>query len=361
MCLAGNVAWARGDPVRARSHLQDGLRIARQARDLEGEAFARTGLMEVGLCQGPFHEAVEHGQAAGQLWRRLGHRPMVNRVSGTLGVLRLVAGDRDEAKQLLDVALAGARELGMRRDEPLPMIGVALDEYRRGDVGRALATLDEAIEIADEHAVTLGSVVGRLARVSILQELDAVGSVLSTVDEMDATGSWVLGAARHAAVAWTYLREGERERARAGFLDARAGAESMLLSRLVCGRVELVGWSRAGDHEAASDAAGWLLAGARGQCPAVEALATQARVRAGHDEGDPARLVESAARADDASVMWRALALAARIADERGEPAVAEARRREAASLLRTLAASIRDDTLRHGFLAARDVAEALD
>jgi class 3 adenylate cyclase/tetratricopeptide (TPR) repeat protein len=360
MCLAGNVAWDRGDPVLARSHLEDGLRIAREARDLEGEAFARTGLTEIGLCQGPFDRAIEHGERARQLWRRLGHRPMGNTVAGTLGFLRLFTGDIGVAAHLFDTALAGARELGMQREEPLPLIGLALISMQQGELGDALTTLDEAIEIADANVVTTGSIAGRLARIALLQELDATDPLKRALDELDGTapGVHTLGAVRRAARAWTLLREGDDDGARAAFLEARIGAEGLLLSRIACGRIEIAAWSRAGDRDAAADAAAWLLEGAREQSPAAEALATWARVRAGNEVSHPSTVTELATRAGDPAILWRALALAAQIADDRGDPAGARAGRGEAAAVIAGLAASVRGDELRSSFLAAPDVAE---
>ena len=225
-------------------------------------------------------------------------------------------------------------------------------------MGDALTTLDEAIAIADANVVTTGSIAGRLARVSLLQELDAVDSVTRALDELDGTapGVHTLGAVRSAARAWTLLREGDGDAARAAFLEARAGAEGLLLSRIACGRIEIVAWSRAGDRVAASEAAEWLLEGARERCPAAEALATWARVRAGHELAHASAVTDLATRAGDRFILWRALALAARVANDRGEAAGAE--RDEAAAMIAGLAASISDDELRNGFLAAPDVAE---
>jgi hypothetical protein len=169
-----------------------------------------------------------------------------------------------------------------------------------------------------------------------------------------------LGAVRRAARAWTLLREGDGDAARAAFLEARAGADGLLLSRIACGRIEIVAWSRAGNRVAASEAAEWLLEGAREQCPAAEALATWARVRAGHELLHPSTVAELATRAGDRAILWRALALAARIADDRDDPVAAEAERGEATAMIGGLAASIRDDELRNSFLTAPDVADVL-
>jgi hypothetical protein len=128
-----------------------------------------------------------------------------------------------------------------------------------------------------------------------------------------------------------------------------------LLSRIACGRIEIVAWSRAGDRVTASEAAEWLLEGAREQCPVAEALATWARVRAGHELPHPSTVAELATRAGDRSILWRALALAA---DDRGDPAGAD--RDEAAAVIAGLAASIREDELRNSFLAAPDAADVL-
>jgi hypothetical protein len=75
---------------------------------------------------------------------------------------------------------------------------------------------------------------------------------------------------------------------------------------------------------------------------------------------NPSKVAELATRAGDRAILWRALALAARIADDRDDPVAAEAERGEAAAMIAGLAASIRDDELRNRFLATPDVADVL-
>ena len=365
MGLAGALAWDRADPVRARADHEEALRISQEAHDLEGEAFARTGLTAIGLCQGPFDQAIADGTRAHQLWLDLGHRPTTNAVTQMLGYLRLMTGDVATAEPLFQVSVAGSRELGMGRDEPLPLVGLALVAMAGGGLGRAMAYLDEAVETARMHGATKGEIAARLCRIVLLQELGAPERATADLDAMDALAPapmYYLGPVRLSARAWVQSADGDGENARATFDRARSHSEGLLLSRVACGRLEILAWSAVGDADAASDAAGWVLRGVTGQCPAAEALVAWALARAGSGPGpEGARsALELARRAGDRTVLWRACALAGDAARERGDTEAATILREEAREVVRSLAASLTDDGLRASFLAGAGVAGLL-
>ena len=79
----------------------------------------------------------------------LGHRPTANAVAQMLGYLRLLTGDVSGARALFEESLAGARELGMGREEPLPLLGLALVAMARGELGRAMSHLDGSVDAAE--------------------------------------------------------------------------------------------------------------------------------------------------------------------------------------------------------------------
>ena len=361
MGLAGELAWDSGDPVRARAQHDDALRISQEARDLEGEAFARTGLTEIGLCQGPLERAIADGTRARQLWRRLGHRPTADNVAQMLGFLRLIAGDRPTAERLFLEALDGARELGMAREESAPLTGLALLSMQRGDLGQARSHLDESIAVAAGSGATRAEISARLVRCLLWQELgapDLARTDLSALDEVVRPSVSYLRPLRLAARGWVEATEGRGGEARDTFSRARSQAEGLLLPRIACGRFEVLAWRQVGEAEAASEAATWLLGGPGGETPSVAALGAWARAWAApHGTPDGSRrALELAEDADDATVRWRALALAGIREGVRGDPGAADVLLAEARGVVRAMADSI-DDGLRDRFLATADVA----
>ena len=354
MCLSGALASDRGDLARARADHDEGLRISQEARDLEGEAYARTGLTETGLCQGPFDRAIEDGVRARRLWLRLGHRPMADSVAQTLGHLRLLMGDVTGAGSLLDVSLKGARELGMRRDEPFPLVGLCLVAAMAGDLGRALADVDVAVETADSQGEVKGEIASRLCRALLLQELGAPEGAVGDLDALDdlAPDASYLRPIRLSARAWLQLAEGERETARATFARARIGAEGLLLSRIGVGRFEIIAWSAAGDRVAAADAAAWVLEGPVDACPGATALAGCALARADREGASAGSVLEQARRANDKTLLWRACLLASDEARKMGNAEVATTLREEAEAIVQALADSLVDAKLRSAYLA---------
>ena len=360
LCMAGQLAWDRGDPTRARVQLEEGLRIAQEARDLEGEALARTGLAEIGLCQGPFDGAIADGARARQLWLRLGHRPAAAAVAATLGFLRMVTGDVEAAERLFRDSLDVTRNLGIAREEPLPLTGLALVASAQGELGAALSFVDEAIELATESGAARVAVAARLVRIGLWQTLNASERAIDDLAALAAlapsTGRY-LEPVQLAAEGWLRLKQADPGRARELFGRGRAHAESLLLSRIGCGRFEIFAWHEAADHESMTEAATWMIAGANG-CPVAEALEAWALARAG--SASPSSALEAARRAGDRTLLWRACALAADDAAARGERAEAEQLRSEARDIVRSLASSLGDDGIRASFLSGAEVATLL-
>ena len=360
MGLAGELAWDRGDPVQARAQHDEALKISQEARDLEGEAFARTGLTEIGLCQGPLEAAIADGTRARQLWRRLGHRPTANVVAQMLGFLRLVAGDRSAAEGLFLEALEGARELGIGREESTPLTGLAWLSLQRGDLGGAASHLDDAITLATRSGATRAVIAARLARCLLWQEIGAPDLARADLDALDETvrrSVSYLRPVRLAARGWLEVAEGGGGAARATFSRARSEADGLLVPRIACGRFEIFAWYQVGEPEAVAQAATWLLGGSGGSLPSISALGAWASAWA-----DPAGALDGCRRAleltrndDDVTVRWRALALAAIRERERGDRGGGEALLAEARSLVQRLADSM-DDELRHRFLVTPDV-----
>jgi hypothetical protein len=280
-----------------------------------------------------------------------------------LGYLRLLMGDVTGAESLFEVSLAGARELGIGRDEPLPLVGLALVAMTRGDLGRGLARFGEAIETAGACGATKGEIAARLGRVVLLQVLEATERAtadLNAVDALVPTAAPYLRSIRLAARGWLEVARGNRQIAMAEFAHARSASDGLLLSRIVAGRLEINAWSAAGEEAAMADAAAWVRDGIAGACPAAEALAVWGLARTRRDGATAASALELARRGDDRTVLWRACSLRSDEARELGDIGLARSLREEAQGIVRSAADSLPDEELRARFLAGSDVADLL-
>ena len=362
---AGASAWSRGDPVLARSHHEEALRIAEEARDLEGEAYARHGLTQTLTLLGPLQEAMAQGERSRELWRTLGHRPMLHQSGQLLGTLHVLSGRPDVSSQLLDEVLQGFRDLGQRRFEPAALATRSLAQMFRGDLGSALACTDEALDLSRVVGSARGTFVSLVFRMLVHAELTMSSSARRDLPLAVALGDDaadflhpVLAAAR----GWLQLESGDREQAVASFAGARQEAGTHLLPRYLAGRFEVRAWEAAQDGAALADSAARLMEVARGSSPPFEALGVWGQGRADQLAGGSfvagARSALSLAEAaGDRTILWRAFALAADAADAEGSADEAVHLRQEAASVVRSIAASLPEGPVRAAFLARADVA----
>jgi tetratricopeptide (TPR) repeat protein len=361
LCLSGELAWDRGDAARAREQLQGGLRIAQESRDLEGEAFARTGLLQAGLCLGPLDRAIADGVRARQLWQRLGHRPAAVGVAHRLGTLRALTGDVRQAETLFDEARRESGELGMPRDLSFTLVGLALVARARGDVGPAIQLLAEAVDVAAGARATTATVAALISRIMIWQELgvaDAAREDLRAIRNVPDIPTTYLASLQQAADAWLRVIDGEPGDARRRFAHARGSAEGLLISRIGCGAIEIRTWDVVGDATAMIDAATWMAEGIDGG-PVANALAAWARASARPGERMPA--VDAARHAGDRMLLWRACALAADAADEGGDAKTASRLRDEARAIVGHVADSLAGTPFYGSFIARAQVASLLD
>ena len=233
----------------------------------------------------------------------------------------------------------------------------------RGDLGRGLTRLGEAIETAGSCGATKGEIAARLGRVVLLQQLEAperAAADLDAVDQLVPAAATYLRSIRLAARGWLYVAAGKRQSATAEFARARSGSDALLLSRIAAGRLEILAWSTAGDEAAMSDAAAWVLDGVAGRCPAAEALAGWALARTRREGVTAASALELARRVDDRTLLWRACLLGSDDARERGNTGLATSLREEARAIVRSVADSLSDKRLRATFLTGSEVADLL-
>jgi class 3 adenylate cyclase/tetratricopeptide (TPR) repeat protein len=366
---AGAIAWGRTEWERAESLHREALRVAEAADDLEGQAYARHGLTETGLFRGPLEDALEEAMRSQALWRRLGRRPMIHHDGELLGWLYVLLGRLDEAEAAIEETLAGQRELGQRRDQPFTLVPSMLTQLARGALGDALASADEAVEIASAVGAPRPELLALLFRMLLYAEIGAPDLAEPDLPiargRSDRLGGGLFHPSLLSAQGWLQLHGGDRDAALRSFADGKEEAEHSVLHRAVCAWFEIRAWAIVGDASGLRDAATWVLESDTHPGIPTEALATWALARAEALDGrlleaherarDALRLAEEAG---DAPVTWRAAAVAAQTTEDRVE---AGDLRRRAADIVRAMGTSFDDSELEARFLAQPAVAEVLD
>jgi class 3 adenylate cyclase/tetratricopeptide (TPR) repeat protein len=365
---AGAIAWARADWMRALSLHEQALSIALDADDLEGQAYARHGLTETRLFLGPLEDALAEAKRSQELWRQLGRRPMVLHDGDLLGWLYVFLGRLDDAESTIEETLAGLRELGQRRDEPFTLVTRMLTQLARGRLGDAVASANEAVNLAGAVGAPRPELIALLFRALLFAEMGAPDlaepDLAAASDRSTRMGGGQLHAPLVSAQGWLELRRGDRDTAVDSFAAGRHEAEGGLFHRLVCARFEIRAWESAGEAEGLRDAGAWLLGSGSGSGP-DEALATWALARADALDGkhtdaeERARVaLRLAQEAGDAPLIWRAAAV---IVETTTDPGEAADLRRRASDIVRAMGDSLDDVELKERFLAQPGVAAMLD
>ncbi len=365
---AGAIAWGRADLPRAESLHGEALRVAQAADDLEGEAYARHGLTETRLFRGPFEDALEEATRSQDLWRRLGRRPMIYHDGELLGWLYVFLGRLDDAEAAIEETLSGQRELGQRRDQPFTLIPAMLTQLARGQLGPALASANEAVEIAQTVGAPRPQMVALLFRMLLFQAIGApdlaerdLSAALGCSDRM---GEGLLRPSLVSARGWLQLERGDHDGAQRSFAEARREAEPALLHRVVCAWFEIAGWETVQSASGLRDAATWLLEGGTGLGRPAEARATWALARGDALDGKLTQAYERTRAAlrlaegtGDVPMIWRAAAVAA---EATSDPIEAADLRRRATDIVRGMATSLDGTDLEGRFLAQPAVASLL-
>jgi class 3 adenylate cyclase/tetratricopeptide (TPR) repeat protein len=366
---AGAVACARAQWTRAQSLHEDALRVALAAGDLEGQAYARHGLTETRLFRGPFEDAVEEAKRSQDLWRELGQRPMVLRDGALLGWSYVLLGRLDEAEAMIDETLAGQRELDQRRDEPFTLVPSMLTQLARGELGDAVTSANEAVEIARTVGAPRPELIALLFRVLLYGEIGALDlaepDLWAASERSDRIGGGHFHPPLLSAHGWLRLERGDHDAALRSFAEARREAETSLLHRMICGWFEIHAWASVEDASGLRDAGAWLLDGDTSLGRPSEALANWALARSEVLDGAVTDANERAGTAmriseelGDAPLAGRAAAVAAEAAKD---PEEAAALRGRASDIVRAMAASLDDPELKGRFLAQGAVAALLD
>jgi tetratricopeptide (TPR) repeat protein len=367
LSTAGSLAWGQGDLARALSSHEHALQIAEEARDVEGEAYARHGLAETLCLLGPLEDALAQGRRAQELWRSLGQRPMEHHSGHVLGCLYVLLGRPGEAQLAIDNAARGQQELGQRRYEPLALAARVMTELSRGDLGAAFSSATAGVENGKDVGGPRTELVALLLRMLVLSELSA-GSLgeqdLSAAQRLKVRVGGFFEPPLVSAQGWFELQRGRLSEATRTFAHARREAEAGLFYRLICGGLEVRAQEAAHHETHLRDAAKWLLDAAAGSSPAYEALALWALARADQMEGNNRAAQERANSAlelaqsvCDLTVAWRACSVVAAASWSLGDATAAAHARDTGLESLSSIASSIGDEELRNLFLGRPDIA----
>ena len=356
----GSSAWARGDWTRAWSLHEQALGVAQAAGDIEAEAYARLGLAQTKWMLGPLEEALDHGERSKELWGALGQRPMVYRTAQLLGLLHLLLGQLEDAETIIDETLAGERELGQRREVPFSLASRMLLRMWRGDLGSALADINEATEIARAVDASVHELISLVLRMLLFAELNCpmrAAEDLQMAQELIArVGGGFLGPPLASIRGWLELNRGDREAALASFARGRDEAGDSLFHRLLCARFEIRAWDLADVPSRLGDAATWLLASGVALGRPSEALAAWALARADVGEGQQSAAnkqgrtaLRLSGEAGDLTTQWRAATVVAETTDD---PAEAVELRHRAADIVHGMIELLNDEDPKVQFLA---------
>ncbi len=368
---AGTLKFGRGQYREALPMHEEALRVAQSGSDRAGEALARHGMCETLYFLGPLDQALAEGRRADELFRSLGQRPMVYHNLYMVGYVLFFKGRLREAIQAMDEAVEGCREVGNRRDEGFAL-GRAIARFPAGELGAALADMQEAVRIAVEIRTPRLELAIRGFRASLLAELRRFDLVESELRECFSVAERLnskFGIPRLLAMAgWQAVHRGEKARAVELFAEARDRSDGVLLDLIQNGQLEVLAWEEAEDPDELRGVAERLGALAAGESPLLGGWAEYAAVAAaalsGHwdDVLDRVRSLEEEARSQGERMLeWRTARLASLALTAAGRLWDAEIERVRTATILNAMVDGLDDEAHRSSFMARPDVSGVLD
>jgi len=146
----GILAFAQGDYERTRAEVDVCLALRRELDDREGIGVALNLQSLAADYLNDFDGAVRIQEEGLAIGRELGLTAAVNQGTYHLGLLSLRMGDADRAARHLEESVAGWYASGNRIGAAGAIVNLAEVMRMRGELDRALALTDEALEIAHD-------------------------------------------------------------------------------------------------------------------------------------------------------------------------------------------------------------------
>jgi len=358
-----------GDNREATEAGKRSLALAREIDAREQVAFTLSDLWRPYAAMGDLAAARASLEEARPIWHVLGNLPMLSENLASSSSLSRLAGNDDEALELAEQARALAETIGNRWGQAYALMNVFGIHLDRGEMGTAIATMRESIELSERAGfiapqattrATLAVAHAYLGDLDRARDLARIALDVAT-ERLPSARPWTLGAA-----AEIHLMAGELDEADAALAESNVkllpeplqSAASFQLP-LVQGRVALA----RGEHAHAVEIAEALLDRLRrdGIRPfAPEALLLKGSALAAIDRTHEAELAlrdarSKAQRLGHQRILWEILSELGRIED--GDESAEM--RAEARSIVERIADNLEGD-LRGSFLARLEVGALL-
>jgi tetratricopeptide (TPR) repeat protein len=345
------------------------LALAREVNARQQMAFTLNDLWRPYAAIGELRKSRASLEEAGPLWRELGILPMLTENRASLASLFRMAGDDRQALALAEEAFGIAEGIDNLWGQSYGLLNVYGIYRDRGDVGKAMTTMESSIAIAERGGFIppLGTTRADLASVlAYLGHFDraqaALRLALQVAEKRPISLPRVMG-----AKAELHLLAGELDEAEAAAGDTEferlpeplRSSESFHVA-LVRGRIAVA----RGDHAQAVEIAETVLERLRSweiRPFVAEALLLKGRALAASGNADEAEraLAEAwshAERLEHRLVLWEILAELSQIVAASGDAEGAEEFRSEAQSIVEHIADGLEDVELRTSFLTRPDV-----
>jgi non-specific serine/threonine protein kinase len=166
--VAAILASLQDDNTKARTLVEEALRIGRELDDRQQTGYALYTLGRLGRIEGNYARAATFFEESLSLFRELGLKHDIALVLAGLGLTVLYLGDFERANALCEESLAISRESGDPRGIASWLANLAIVTLARGDAERATELCDESLAIRRALAYKGGcahtlAILGRIA------------------------------------------------------------------------------------------------------------------------------------------------------------------------------------------------------
>jgi len=135
---------------------RQGVALAQEAADIEGEARSHLAWAQALMRQGNYDAAIEHLSCGLDLARALGLARLITATVRLQGVVAFYRGDQLEARRCFEEALSAARQSGSRQSEANLLNNLGAVAGDQGDLQSALGFFKEALSIRAETGDRIG-------------------------------------------------------------------------------------------------------------------------------------------------------------------------------------------------------------
>jgi class 3 adenylate cyclase/tetratricopeptide (TPR) repeat protein len=147
--------------AKAVEHGVQALALARKSGDREQLAFVLNDLTRVYTCTGEFEKAYSGAREARALWQALDNQSMLADNLGAEAGARFNAGEYDQALELLGLSQQISETIGNLWGQSYNYLLMGFIYLDRGEVDRALPSMNDCIRLGDEAGLLASSIAER--------------------------------------------------------------------------------------------------------------------------------------------------------------------------------------------------------